>query len=111
MKDRQHRNDAQLTRRAARTGLVALAAWSLGGCAIGVPVGEPVYEPPAVVAEPEVSAWVWWPWPHYDVEHRYVVEDDHVIIHDRHYTPFYRRTQPYIRNDKGRHKGWYKHGG
>ena len=54
----------------------------LGGCAVmaTVPPGEVVYEPPAVVEEPAVSVWAWWPWPHYEVEHNYVVEHDHVII-------------------------------
>ena len=82
----------------------------LSGCAVMATVpGEVVYEPPVVVEEPAVSVWGWWPWPHYDVEHHYVVEHDHVTIQDRHYFPSYGRSRPYIRNDSGRHRGWYKH--
>jgi hypothetical protein len=94
-----------------RVRLVGVVVWYLSGCAITatVPSGEPVYEPPAVVVEPPVSIWVWWPVPHYEVEHHYVVEDEHVIIRDRHYFPTYGRSRPYIRNDKGKHRGWYKH--
>jgi len=87
---------------------VGVVACGVGGC-LAVPAGEPVYEPPAVVAEPDVSVWVWWPWPYYEVEHHYVVENDRVIIHDRHYTPFARRTHPYVRSDSGKHRGWYRH--
>ncbi len=92
-----------------RAGLVVLAAWCLGGCVVAPVPGEPVYEPPAVVAEPEVSVFVLFPFPHYEVEHHYVVENDRVIIRDRHYTPFSRRSQRYIRNDQGPHRGWYRH--
>ena len=94
-----------------RAGLIGIAIWFLSGCAVVAPVpsGEPVYEPPAVVVEPPAHTWVWWPWPHYEVEHHYVVEHDRVIIRDRHYTPFARSSRPYIRNDHGRHRGWYKH--
>ena len=95
-----------------RAGLVGMVAWYLSGCAITatVPPGEPVYEPPAVVvAPPPVAVWAWWPWPHYDVEHHYVVENDHVTIRDRHYFPSNGRSRAYIRNDKGKHQGWYKH--
>ena len=82
----------------------------LSGCLVtAAPPGEPVYEPPAVAVEPEVSVFAWWPWPHYEVEHRYVVENDRVIIRDRHYFPTYGRSRGYIRNDNGRHRGWYKH--
>jgi hypothetical protein len=97
-----------MTTYALRAALVGAIAWSLGGCAV-YPAGEPVYEPPVAVVEPPVSVWVWAPWPHYEVEHRYVVDDEHVVIHDRHYTPFNARTRPYIRNDNGKHRGWYKH--
>jgi hypothetical protein len=95
--------------RILRAGLLGVAAWYLTGCLVAVPPGEPVYEPPAVVAEPEVSAWVWFPFPHYEVEHHYVVENEHVIIRDNHYTPFYRQSHRYVRNDRGRHRGWYRH--
>jgi len=92
--------------------LIGVLVAYLSGCAVmaTVPSGEVVYAPPAVVVEPPVSVWVWWPWPHYEVEHNYVVENDHVIIRDRHYFPFYGRSRAYIRNDSGRHRGWYKHG-
>jgi len=89
--------------------LVAALACGASACWVSVPEGEPVYEPPVAVVEPPVSVWVWTPWPHYEVEHRYVVENDRVIIRDRHYTPFYRNTRPYIRKDEGRHRGWYRH--
>ena len=87
-----------------------LVAYS-SGCLVtpAVPAGEAVYEPPVVVEEPAVSVWGFWPWPHYEVEHHYTVEDEHVTIHDRHYFPSYGRARPYIRNDSGKHKGWYKH--
>jgi hypothetical protein len=96
-------------RNALRAVLLGVLACCLSACAVTVPVGEPVYEPPVVVAEPPVSVWVWTPWPHYEVEHHYAIENDRVIIHDRHYTPFYGRTHRYIRNDQGNHRGWYKH--
>jgi len=91
--------------------LIGAFGGCLSGCAITatVPPGEVVYEPPAVVEQPPVSVWVWSPWPHYEVEHNYVVENDRVIIRDRHYTPFSARTHPYIRNDQGKHRGWYRH--
>jgi hypothetical protein len=97
-----------IMRRALRACLVSLA-WCLGGCAVAVPAGEPVYGPPVAVVEPPAEVFVWFPWPHYDVEHRYVIENERVVIHDRHYTPFYDRTHPYVRNDRGQHRGWYKH--
>ena len=92
--------------------LMGLLVTYLSGCAVTatVPSGEVVYEPPVVVEEPAVSVWGWWPWPHYDVEHHYVVEHDHVTIQDRHYFPSYGRSRAYIRNDNGKHRGWYKHG-
>ena len=92
--------------------LIGLLVAYLSGCAVtaSVPPGEVVYEPPVVVEEPSVSVWGWWPWPHYDVEHHYVVEHDHVTIQDRHYFPSYGRSRAYIRNDNGKHRGWYKHG-
>jgi len=52
---------------------------------------------------------VWWPWPHYAVEHHYVVDRDRVVIHDNHYFPTYGRSQRYIRNEQGAHPGWYRH--
>jgi len=93
------------TLRAGLTGIVLC----LGGCAVAVPSGEPLYEPPAVVVEPSASVFVFFPFPHYEVEHRYVVENERVIIRDRHYTPLHSRTHPYVRNDRGQHRGWYKH--
>ena len=83
----------------------------LSGCLVvpGPPPGEPVYEPPVAVVEPSVSTYVWFPWPHYEVEHRYVVENEHVTIRDRHYFPSNGRGRAYIRNDNGQHRGWYKH--
>ena len=94
-----------------RACLIALLVACLTGCFVAtVPEGEPVYEPPAVVEEPPASVFVWTPWPHYEVEHHYVVEqNEHVIIRDRHYFPTYGHTRPYIRNDQGKHQGWYKH--
>jgi hypothetical protein len=94
-----------------RAGIIGVAVSCLSGCLItpGPPPGEPVYEPPAVVVEPPVSSWFWVPWPHYEVEHHYVIENEHVYIRDRHYFPSYGNARPYIRNDNGRHTGWYKH--
>ena len=93
-----------------RTSLIAVLIASLTGCFVAsVPEGEPVYEPPAAVEEPSTSVFVWAPWPHYEVEHHYVVEHDHVTVRDRHYFPTYGRGRPYIRNDQGKHQGWYKH--
>jgi hypothetical protein len=95
---------------ALRALLIGIVVGCLTGCFVSpVPSGEPVYEPPYVVAEPSASVFVWWPWPHYDVEHHYVIENDRVVIRDRHYGPFPRRTRPYIRNDRGNHRGWYRH--
>src|ERR1051326_2470042 len=94
-----------------RATLITILIVSLGGCMVtAVPAGDPVYEPPAVVEAPPVSVWAWWPWPHYEVEHHYVVEHDQVTIRDRHYSPSYGRSRSYIRNDNGKHRGWYKHG-
>ena len=93
-----------------RAGAVALIMWAFSGCFVApVPVGAPVYEPPVVVEEPPVATWRWGLWPHYEVEHHYIVDDERVIIRDRHYFPSYGRTRPYIRNDTGKHKGWYRH--
>src|SRR5437660_12053601 len=93
-----------------RAILIAGVIACLSGCFVApVPEGEPVYEPPAAVEEPPVSVFVWTPWPHYEVEHHYVVEHDHVTIRDRHYFPTYGRSRTYIRNDHGKHQGWYKH--
>ena len=96
---------------AGMTGLVGALAVYLSGCAItaAVPPGEVVYQPPVAVQEPPVSVWAWTPWPHYEVQHNYVVERDHVTIRDRHYFPSYGHSRRYIRNDNGRHQGWYKH--
>ena len=97
-------------RHALRAGLIGIVVSYLTGCFVAaVPPGEPVYGPPVVVAEPSASVFVWWPVPHYEVEHHYVVENERVIIRDRHYGPFSSRTHPYIRNDRGQHRGWYKH--
>src|SRR5437016_5129461 len=95
--------------RLIRAAFLASALTVLGACAVSIPPGEEVYAPPVVVEEPEVSVWAWWPWPHYEVEHRYVVENDRVIIRDRHYFPSNGRSRAYIRNDRGKHQGWYKH--
>lgn len=92
-----------------QAGLVGVVLWSLTGCVVGVPPGAPLYAPPAVLEEPPVYQWSWWGWPHYDVEHRYVVDHDPVSIHDRHYFPFFGSTTRYIKNDEGKHKGWYQH--
>jgi len=94
------------TLRAVLLGLVLC----LGGCVVSVPPGEPVYEAPAYVEGPPVSVWVWSPWPHYEVEHNYLVNNDRVIIRDRHYTPFAHQTHRYIHQDQGPHRGWYRHG-
>jgi hypothetical protein len=40
-----------------------------------------------------------------------VVDNERVNIRDRHYFPTYGRTRPYIQNNQGQHKGWYKHDG
>ena len=73
-----------MRRHLLRASLVGLLVAYLSGCAVTatVPPGEVVYEPPVVVEEPAVSVWAWWP--HYEVEHNYVVENDHVVIRDRH---------------------------
>jgi hypothetical protein len=73
-----------------RATLIITLVASLVGCTVTVPAGEPVYEPPAVVEAPPVSVFVWWPWPHYEVEHCYVVENDHVTIHDNQLLPVVR---------------------
>ncbi|SRR5581483_8385940 len=80
------------------------------GCFVGPPPG-PVYGPPGVVEEPPVATFAWGFWPHYEVDHHYVVNNDRVIIHDRHYFPSYGRTKRYIQNDRGEHRGWYRHDG
>ena len=100
-----------MRRHALRTGFIGVVAWYLSGCAITatVPAGEPVYEPPVVVVEPPAYQWHWWIWPHYDVEHHYVIEQEYVNIRDHHYYPLYEKAHPYVRNDQGKHKGWYKH--
>jgi hypothetical protein len=86
-----------------------MIAAMLAGCVVAPVPGEPVYEPPAVAVEPSTSVFVWWPWPHYAVEHHYVVDRDRVVIHDNHYFPTYGRSQRYIRNEQGAHPGWYRH--
>lgn len=98
-----------MRRHVLRTGLIGVVAWYLSGCAItAIPAGEPLYAPPVVVVEPPAYQWHWWV-PHYEVEHHYVIEQEHVQIHDRHYYPLYEKVHPYIKNDNGKHKGWYKH--
>jgi hypothetical protein len=37
------------------------------------------------------------------------VQNDRVIIRDRHYTPFARQTHRCIYQDHGPHRGWYRH--
>ena len=76
----------------------------------GLRADEPRMNVSTGVEEPSVSVWGFWPWPHYEVEHHYTVEDEHVTIHDRHYFPSYGRSRAYILNDNGKHRGWYKHG-
>src|SRR5690348_5583519 len=99
-----------VTTRIARFAALAILAWCAAGCAVAVPAGEPVYAPPVAVQEPPVSVFVWWPWPHYEVEHRYIVENrDRVVIHDRHYFPSNGRSRRYIRNYEGNRRGWYRH--
>jgi len=93
--------------RAALLG--GLLACCVSACTVTVPAGEPVYEPPAYVVEPSTSVWVWGPWPHYEVEHNYIVNNERVIIRDRHYTPLNRQTHRYIYQDQGPHRGWYRH--
>jgi len=93
-----------------RAALVAIVVTSLTGCLVTAPPpGEPVYEPPVAVEEPSASVFVWFPWPHYEVEHHYRVESDHVTIRDNHYFPSYGRSRTYIHNERGQHRGWYKH--
>ncbi len=89
--------------------LTLAAALAISGCVVAPPAGEVAYGPPDVYVEPPHSEFVFFPWPHYDVEHHYVIEDDHVHIRDRHYFPFYGRTHRYVRNDEGRHRGWFRH--
>jgi hypothetical protein len=86
-------------------GALALAT---AGCAVAVRPGEPVYDYPAAVEQPPDYSWGWVPWPHRVVEHNFVVEDEHVRITDHHYYPFYRDAHPYLRNDEGTHRGWFK---
>ena len=87
---------------------VALAA-GLGGCVVAPPVGEVVYEPPAVAVEPPTYAFHWGIFPHYEVDHHYVIDDEHVHIRDRHYYPGWEASHRYVRNDRGRHRGWFRH--
>ncbi len=77
----------------------------LGGCAVSG--GRAVVTPPGVVVEPPVYHWHWAAWPHYDVEHRSIVEHRVVIERDHHYYPFYDRVHG--RHDNGKHEGWHKH--
>ena len=81
----------------------------LGGCVLEPPVGEPVYGPPAVVVLAPTYEFHWWAIPHYDVEHHYVIQNDHVTIHDNHYYPGWEQTHRYVHNDAGQHRGWYRH--
>ena len=87
---------------------LTLVACALGGCTVTVPGGEPVYAPPAVVEEQPVYRWHWYGWPHQEVEHHYVVENDRVVVHENRYYPGYDRSHPYVKNNDGNHKGWYK---
>src|SRR5262245_303594 len=86
-----------------------LLATALGGCAIQPVPGEAVIRPPGVIVRAPTYHWHWWYWPHYDVEHHYVVDQRTVIVRDHHYYPFYEETNPYVHKDHGKHKGWYKH--
>ena len=81
-----------------RAGLIGVMLQWASGCAVTatVPMGAVVYEPPVVVEEPAVAVFGFWPWPHYEVEHHYRVEDEHVVIHDRHYVPALGRSPRYI---------------
>ena len=101
-----------MKRHVLRVALLSVVAGSLSSCLVATgPPGEPVYAPPAVVVEPPVAEFHWGWWPHYEVEHHYVVDNERVNIRDRHYFPTYGRTRPYIQNNQGQHKGWYKHDG
>ena len=82
-------------------------AGCLAGCTVTVPSGEPIYAPPAVVEEAPAYRWRWF-WPHQEVEHHYVVENDRVVVHENRYYPGYDRSHPYVRQDEGNHRGWYK---
>ena len=86
----------------------ALSIVAASGCAVTVPRGEAYYAPPAVVVEHPAYNWRWFP-PRYEVEHHYVIENEHVNIRDNHYYPFYNQANRYVKNDKGKHKGWFKH--
>ena len=95
--------------RGLRLFLVTLLGSAVTGCVVHAPPGEPVYGPPAVVVEPPTYEFSWWVWPHYEVDHHYVIDGDHVRIHDQHYYPGYDETHRYVHNDGGRHRGWFEH--
>jgi hypothetical protein len=38
-----------------------------------------------------------------------VIEQERVQIRDHHYYPLHEKADPYVGNDNGKHKGWYKH--
>ena len=97
-----------MTPRTLRPALL-VGALALAGCVVAPPVGEAVYAPPAVAVEPPSYSFSWWFPPHYEVDHHYVIENEHVNIHDRHYYPLYEQSHRYVRNDEGRHRGWFKH--
>jgi len=88
--------------------MAAMASGLLVGCVVAPPRGARVYAPPGVVVERPERHWRWTRWPHYEVENRYVVESRPVIVRERQYYPYYARRYPYVRKDKGKHKGWYK---
>jgi len=90
----------------------ALLACSLAACTVmGTLPGEVAFGGPQVVVQPPVYHWHWSAWPHYDVVHQYVLEDQPVYVEHHHYYPFYDRFDRDIRHDNGRHEGWYKHHG
>jgi hypothetical protein len=80
-----------------RVLLAGAACCVLAGCFVTGPV------PEGVVVEPPAYRWHWWAVPHYEVEHRYVVEETPVVIQHQHYYPFYDRVHPPVREiDKHR---------
>jgi hypothetical protein len=92
-----------IVKRIIRAAAIGVVVWCAAGCAVTatVPAGES-YAPPVSVAGPPVSVWLWSPWPHYEVEHRYVVEH-----RDRGYCRSYGHSRRHIRDDRGRRRGWY----
>ena len=89
--------------------MVVLSAL-IAGCAVqGTVPGGVIVTPPAVVVQPPVYHWQWGAWPHYEVEHHYVVENEHIYRVHHHYYPFYDRVHPPCRREHGEHRGWFKH--